>query len=46
MLKLHPHVGTGAVIVTNADLDVHQNEGLIGERMRSIPMDVNFTWPE
>ncbi|TVX92656.1 serine hydrolase domain-containing protein [Paenibacillus agilis] len=38
MLKLQPHLGTGAVMMTNSDLGVHQNEGLIGELMRSIAM--------
>ncbi len=27
----YPHRGTGAVIMTNSDLGVHQNEGIIGE---------------
>lgn len=31
MIVAYPHKGTGAVIMTNSDLGVHQNEGIIGE---------------
>ncbi|PDY45978.1 serine hydrolase domain-containing protein [Bacillus pseudomycoides] len=31
MIVAYPYRGTGAVIMTNSDLGVHQNEGIIGE---------------
>ncbi|HEK9099961.1 TPA: beta-lactamase family protein [Bacillus pseudomycoides] len=31
MMVAYPYRGTGAVIMTNSDLGVHQNEGMIGE---------------
>ncbi|PEI92964.1 penicillin-binding protein [Bacillus pseudomycoides] len=31
MMLAYPYRGTGAVIMTNSDLGVHQNEGIIGE---------------
>ncbi|MEY8350855.1 serine hydrolase domain-containing protein [Bacillus cereus] len=31
LMLAYPHKGTGAVIMTNSDLGVHQNEGIIGE---------------
>lgn len=33
-----PHLGNGAVVMTNADLGVHQLKGLIGEIIRSIDL--------
>lgn len=30
MIVAYPHKGTGAIIMTNSDLGVHQNEGIIG----------------
>lgn len=36
MLVAYPYLETGAVIMTNADLGVHQLEGIIGEIYRSL----------
>ena len=38
MMIAYPHLGTGAVIMTNADLGVHQIKGLIGEVMKSLEL--------
>lgn len=38
LLVLYPYKGTGAVIMTNADLGVHQLEGLIGELVKALPL--------
>lgn len=35
MLKANPYTGDGIVVLTNSDLGVHQNDGIIGEIMRS-----------
>src|SRR5690606_1062936 len=36
MMVAKPHIGIGTVIMTNAELGVHQMEGLIGEIYREI----------
>lgn len=39
----YPHLGIGAVIMTNSDLGVHQTKGLIGEIVKSIGLQ--YGWP-
>ncbi|MCL6603661.1 MAG: beta-lactamase family protein [Paenibacillus sp.] len=34
MMIVHPHLGKGAVVMTNTDLGVHQTKGIIGEIIR------------
>lgn len=34
MIIVHPHLGKGAVVMTNTDLGVHQSKGIIGEIIR------------
>ncbi|WP_307587240.1 serine hydrolase domain-containing protein [Paenibacillus wynnii] len=36
MLIVHPHIGKGAIVMTNTDLGVHQSKGLIGELINSL----------
>lgn len=36
MMIAYPYVGTGAVIMTNSDLGVHQSKGIIGEVVKSL----------
>ncbi|MEK4512243.1 class A beta-lactamase-related serine hydrolase [Paenibacillus anaericanus] len=38
MLVAYPYKGTGAVIMTNADLGVHQLQGIIGEIFNSLTL--------
>lgn len=43
IMVAYPHLGTGAVIMTNSDLGVHQTKGLIGEIVKSIA--IQYGWP-
>jgi CubicO group peptidase (beta-lactamase class C family) len=36
MMIASPYSGTGAVIMTNSDLGVHQSKGIIGEIIKSL----------
>jgi hypothetical protein len=38
MMIAYPYLGTGAVIMTNSDLGVHQTKGLIREIVKSIAL--------
>ncbi|MGZ9583986.1 serine hydrolase domain-containing protein [Paenibacillus marinisediminis] len=38
MLIAYPYIGNGAVIMTNSDLGVHQNKGIIGEIVRLLDL--------
>lgn len=38
MIVAYPHKGTGAVIMTNSDLGVHQMEGIIGDIIRLLDL--------
>ena len=37
MMVCYPYRGNGAVIMTNADLGVHQMEGIIGDVLKHYP---------
>ena len=37
MMICYPYRGNGAIIMTNADLGVHQMEGIIGEILKRYP---------
>jgi hypothetical protein len=39
MLVIHPFLGTGGVIMTNSELGIHQDKGIIGEIIRSLNLD-------
>lgn len=39
----YPHLGTGAVIMTNSDLGVHQTKALIGEIIQALSQQ--YGWP-
>lgn len=43
MMIAYPHLGTGAVIMTNSDLGVHQTKGLIGEVVTALSQQ--YEWP-
>lgn len=43
MMIAYPHLGTGAVIMTNTDLGVHQTKGLIGEIVKALSKQ--YGWP-
>ncbi|WP_433772566.1 serine hydrolase domain-containing protein [Bacillus wiedmannii] len=38
MMVCYPYLGNGAVIMTNADLGVHQMEGIIGEVLKTLSL--------
>lgn len=42
IMVAYPHLGTGAVIMTNSDLGVHQTKGLIGEIV--IALSQQYGW--
>ena len=37
MMVSYPYRGNGAIIMTNADLGVHQTEGIIGDVLKRYP---------
>ena len=38
MLVCYPYRGKGTIIMTNADLGVHQMEGIIGEILKTLSL--------
>ena len=43
IMVAYPHLGTGAVIMTNSDLGVHQTKALIGETVKALSLQ--YGWP-
>ena len=38
MMVSYPYRGNGAIIMTNADLGVHQTEGIIGDVLKTLSL--------